>query len=69
METTGSTTVNLLAELQTVPDPRGRKGRRYPLAGILRMLLLAALRMLLCMITWPTEMAEGLRCVGLRHLW
>lgn len=58
MATTGNTTVNLLAKLRDVPDPRGRKGRRYPLAGILGMLLLGALNgesSLRGMVIWGTE--------------
>lgn len=34
---------SLLAQLSTVPDPRQRQGRRYPLAGLLAILILAAL--------------------------
>jgi hypothetical protein len=71
MEATGRTTVNLLAKLQEVPDPRGRKGRRYPLAGILGMLLLAALNgesSLRGMVVWGAEhwgeIANALRCVN-----
>ena len=33
---------SLIAMLKTIPDPRGRQGRQYPLYGILGMLLLAA---------------------------
>ncbi len=34
---------SLLEALKAVPDPRGRRGRRYPLAPLLGLLLLAAL--------------------------
>lgn len=34
---------SLLDYLRMVPDPRGRQGRRYPLAGLLAILILAAL--------------------------
>ncbi len=34
---------SLLGRLQALPDPRRRQGRRYPLAALLGMLLLAAL--------------------------
>jgi hypothetical protein len=34
---------SLLARLRTLPDPRRRQGRRYPLAALLGMLLLAAM--------------------------
>jgi len=34
---------NLLGRLQTLPDPRRRQGRRYPLASLLSLLILAAL--------------------------
>ncbi|PWH19988.1 MAG: hypothetical protein DDG58_03975 [Ardenticatenia bacterium] len=34
---------SLLEYLRTVPDPRRRQGRRYPLAGLLAFLILAAL--------------------------
>lgn len=34
---------SLLDHLGTVPDPRQRQGRRYPLAGLLALLILAAL--------------------------
>ncbi|MGC8877720.1 MAG: transposase family protein [Anaerolineae bacterium] len=34
---------SLLDYLGTVPDPRRRQGRRYPLAGVLAVLILAAL--------------------------
>lgn len=37
------TTINLLTKLQAVPDMRRREGRRYPLASVLGMLILAAL--------------------------
>jgi len=33
----------LLEVLRAIPDPRGRRGRRYPLATLLGLLLLAAL--------------------------
>jgi hypothetical protein len=33
---------SLLARLQTLPDPRRRQGRRYPLAAIVGLLVLAA---------------------------
>lgn len=71
MATTGNATVNLLAKLAEVPDPRSRKGRRYPLAGILGMLLLAALNgesSLRGMVVWGTahwgEIAGQLGCVN-----
>jgi hypothetical protein len=71
MATTEDATVNLLAKLKEVPDPRGRKGRRYPLAGILGMLLLAALNgesSLRGMVVWGTEhwrdIAGPLGCVN-----
>ncbi len=34
---------SLLGRLHTLPDPRRRQGRRYPLAALLGMLILAAL--------------------------
>ncbi len=34
---------SLLGRLQTLPDPRRRQGRRYPLAAVLGLLILAAL--------------------------
>jgi len=34
---------SLLGRLQALPDPRRRQGRRYPLAALLGMLILAAL--------------------------
>jgi hypothetical protein len=34
---------SLLGRLQTLPDPRRRQGRRYPLAALLGLLILAAL--------------------------
>ncbi|HLH21545.1 MAG TPA: ISAs1 family transposase [Chloroflexota bacterium] len=34
---------SVLARLRTLPDPRRRQGRRYPLAAIVGMLLLAAM--------------------------
>ena len=34
---------SLLGRLQTLPDPRRRQGRRYPLAALLGLLVLAAL--------------------------
>ena len=34
---------SLLAGLRALPDPRRRQGRRYPLAGMVAMLLLAAM--------------------------
>ena len=34
---------SVLGRLQTLPDPRRRQGRRYPLAALLNMLILAAL--------------------------
>jgi hypothetical protein len=34
---------SLLGRLQTLPDPRRRQGRRYPLASLLALLVLAAL--------------------------
>ena len=34
---------SLLGRLQTLPDPRRRQGRRYPLAPLLGLLILAAL--------------------------
>ncbi|MCS7261563.1 MAG: transposase family protein [Anaerolineae bacterium] len=35
---------SLLDYLRTVPDPRQAQGRRYPLAGLLAVLILAALQ-------------------------
>lgn len=58
MEATDETTINLLAKLREVPDPRGRQGRRYPLAGILAMLLVATLNgesSLRGMVNWSAE--------------
>lgn len=40
----GGEAKSLMDYLRTVPDPRRRQGRRYPLAGILAMLILAALQ-------------------------
>jgi hypothetical protein len=34
---------SLLGRLQTLPDPRRRQGRHYPLASLLGLLILAAL--------------------------
>src|ERR671927_898903 len=34
---------SLLAQLRTLPDPRRRQGRRYPVAAIVGLLLLAAM--------------------------
>jgi hypothetical protein len=34
---------SLLGRLQTLPDPRHRHGRRYPLAALLGLLVLGAL--------------------------
>jgi hypothetical protein len=34
---------SLLGRLQTLPDPRHRQGRRYPLAALLGLLVLGAL--------------------------
>lgn len=40
---TSRSSKSLLEYLRTVPDPRRRQGRRYPLAGLLALLILAAL--------------------------
>ncbi len=45
----------LLEVLQSIPDPRSRRGRIYPLYGLLAVLLLAAMhgeRSLLGMWQW-----------------
>lgn len=34
---------SLLGRLRALPDPRRRQGRRYPLASVLGLLILAAL--------------------------
>ena len=41
--TTGIHPESLLAWLAKLPDPRRRQGRRYPLAAVMGMLVLAAI--------------------------
>lgn len=36
--------VNILQNLKRISDPRGRRGRQYPLYSLLAILLLAAMR-------------------------
>jgi hypothetical protein len=43
MEAAGESSINLLAQLEKVTDPRRREGKVYPLASLLGMLILAAL--------------------------
>jgi hypothetical protein len=37
------TTMNVIQALKTIPDPRSRRGRQYPLFGLLAIVLLAAM--------------------------
>ena len=37
------TTMNVIQALTTIPDPRRRRGRQYPLFGLLAIVLLAAM--------------------------
>lgn len=73
---------SLLDYLRTVPDPRRRQGRRYPLAGLLALLILAALHgesSLRGMWLWAQAHQHGLlrpldlwatgRVPGLTTLW
>lgn len=54
---------SLLEQLQTIPDPRSRRGRVYPLYGLLAVLILAAMHgenSLLGMWQWAKEREERL---------
>ena len=35
--------MNVIQALKTIPDPRSRRGRQYPLFGLLAIVLLAAM--------------------------
>ena len=37
------TTMNVIQALKTIPDPRSRRGRHYPLFGLLAIVLRAAM--------------------------
>ena len=37
------TTMNVIQALTTIPDPRSRRGRHYPLFGLLAIVLRAAM--------------------------
>ena len=65
---------SLLEALKAVPDPRGRRGQRYPLASLLGLLLLAALAgqtTLKGMVEWIHQRIEGwmARYLEERDLW
>ena len=64
MDTTAVHPRSLMAYLRNIPDRRRRQGRRYPLAGIVAMLILAAMNgesSLRGMWLWARERREQLR--------